>query len=298
MKSKKSGNLYLFWSAAIVICLMLVLFSLLFASCSSGGQTAATTPPTAGESAVPSSSETSAETVAPAETEPPAGASSAPASSSPASSSPTAGDYELPETQDAGQEYIDKLTFLGDSTTYGMKAYGVLSGGTETTQVWTPASGTLTLSNQSFATIVYPETGEEITIAAAAKLKQPEYLVITLGVNGVSFMDEDYFTSEYTSLVESVQEASPDTKIILNSIYPIASNYDQQTSINLDNISAANGWIRSIAQATGVKFTDSAPTITGDDGYMKQEYSNGDGLHLNSAGFLQILNYLRTHAYE
>ena len=35
----------------------------------------------------------------------------------------------LGETEDAGSEYIDKLVFIGDSTTYGLKAYGMLSGG-------------------------------------------------------------------------------------------------------------------------------------------------------------------------
>ena len=52
---------------------------------------------------------------------------------------------QLAETEDAGQDYIDRLTFLGDSTTNGLKEYGVLSGGEGTTQVWTPRSGTLTL---------------------------------------------------------------------------------------------------------------------------------------------------------
>ena len=95
-------------------------------------------------------------------------------------------DTVLGVTEDAGQEYIDKLTFLGDSTTYGLIHYGMLKDGRNTKQVWTPASGTLTLSQASFATIVYPETGEEITIVDAVTRSQPEYLVITLGVNGVS----------------------------------------------------------------------------------------------------------------
>ena len=57
---------------------------------------------------------------------------------------------------------------------------------------------------------------------------KPEYLVITLGVNGISFMDEEWFIRDYTSLVQLVQAASPDTKIILNSIYPVADSYKYQ----------------------------------------------------------------------
>lgn len=203
MNANKKNVLYVFWAGAIVVCLILVVFALLFSSCSkgTGGEAAPTPAPT--ESAEPAVSDGNG-----SETQTGGEATAEP------SATPSAGTGELGETADAGQEYIDKLTFLGDSTTYGLKHYGVLADGEDTTQVWTPASGTLTLSNQSFATIVYPETGLEITIVDAVTAKKPEYLVVTLGVNGVSFMDEEYFTSEYTALIKSIQEASPDTKII------------------------------------------------------------------------------------
>ena len=152
-------------------------------------------------------------------------------------------DTVLAETADAGQAYIDKIVFLGDSTTYGLRAYKMLAGGKDTTQVWTPKTGTLTLSQASFATIVYPETDEELTIADAVAKKKPEYLVITLGVNGVSFMKEDYFKSEYKKIIESVQTASPNTKIICQSIFPVAKTYARLESINNELIDAANKWI-------------------------------------------------------
>jgi lysophospholipase L1-like esterase len=205
---------------------------------------------------------------------------------------------QLVETEDMGQDYIDNIIFLGDSTTYGLKAYSVLSGGKDTTQVWTPSSGTLTLSQQSFATIVYPETGNEITIQAAVEVKQPTMMVITLGVNGVSFMDEEYFKSEYTSLVKGIQEKSPNTKIILNSIYPVASNYEYLDSINNEKISAANEWVKAVAKETGVRYLDTQSVLHGDDGFMIYEYSNGDGLHLCADGFKVVLNYIRTHGYQ
>ena len=103
---------------------------------------------------------------------------------------PPAGDYLLGETADAGIEYQDKIVFLGDSTTYSLLYYGVLSGGKESTQIWTPKSRTLALDMALTTTILYPETEEEITIEEAARRKQPEIMVITLGVNGVSYMHD------------------------------------------------------------------------------------------------------------
>ena len=206
-------------------------------------------------------------------------------------------DTVLGVTEDAGQEYIDKLTFLGDSTTYGLIHYGMLKDGRNTKQVWTPASGTLTLSQASFATIVYPETGEEITIVDAVTRSQPEYLVITLGVNGVSFMDEDYFKSEYKKLVESVQTASPDTKIICQSIFPVARSYELLDSINNDKIDAANKWICEVAADCGVKYLDTNSVLRDSEGWLPEEYHNGDGMHLVTNSFTLELNNLRTHAW-
>lgn len=206
-------------------------------------------------------------------------------------------DVILKETTDAGQEYIDNIIFLGDSTTNGLRSYRMLKDERDTKQVWTPVSGTLTLSQANVINILFPDTDTEITIAEAVELKKPPILVITLGVNGVSFMGEDYFKGEYIKLIENIQSISPDTIIILQSIFPIAKSYQKQGSINIENISAANEWIVAIAYETGCKFLDTYSALIGEDGYLPEEYQNGDGMHFNETGFSIELNYIRTHAY-
>lgn len=266
--------MYTLWSVAIVICLILVFFSLIFSSCAHGGTAEETEKPGEASGAPTQSTETSE----PTPTEPP--------------------ETELGETPDAGQEYIDRMIFLGDSTTNGLREYGVLSDGKNTTQVWTPSSGTLTLSFQSTATIVYPDDGTEITIVEAVTRKQPDVLVITLGVNGVSFMDEQSFKSEYKALVESIQRASPNTKIICNSIYPVENDYIYIADINNENIPRANGWIYDVAVETGTHYTDSASVLKNADGSLNESYGNGDGIHLCADGYNRVLDYLRTHAWN
>ena len=211
-------------------------------------------------------------------------------------SAPEPTETPAPDIPDEEKTYIDRLIFIGDSTTYGLKYYGVLSGGRATTQVWTPSSGTLALFNQSFATIVYPETGAEIPITDAVADAQPEYIVLTIGVNGVSMMKEESFKADYTDLVKRIQSVSPDTKIICNSIYPVESKYEKAGhGITNAKINAANGWIKNIAADTGTFFTDSASVLKGDDGCLVPEYGNGDGLHLSPKGFELVLDYLREH---
>ena len=225
-------------------------------------------------------------TPAPETTEAPAEATPTPA--------PEPESVELGQTEDAGEDYINKLTFLGDSTTYGLKAYNVV----DADHVWTPSSGTLALFNQSVATIVYPPTGEEIPITDAVERAKPEYLVLTIGVNGVSMMDEESFKREYTALVERIKSVSPDTRIICNSIYPVEASYEaKDNGINNEVIDRANGWILDVAEQTGTHFTNTASYLKGDDGKLVSSYGNGDGLHLSAVGFGRVLDYLRTHAW-
>ena len=293
MKRNAKNSMFFVWTIAIFICMIMVFCALIFSSCGTGADVPVTTdPPAESEQPADSGDETSDVTADPDAAVTDGGEGTT------ATDAPQTSSVVLGETEDAGQEYIDKLTFLGDSTTYGLKYYEVLSGGKNTTQVWTPASGTLTLYNYATATIVFPEDGQEISIVDAVTRKQPEYLVITLGVNGVAEMDEDWFKQDYTALVQSIQAASPDTKIICNSIYPVENDYEHINSINNTNIPQANEWIKAVAEATGCKYADSASVLKAEDGSLREDYGNGDGIHLNADGFNAVLEYLRTHAYQ
>ena len=208
--------------------------------------------------------ETEAETVADTESE-----------TETSSDEPSASPTVLGETDDAGDDYIEKLTFLGDSTTYGLKAYKMLE-----------------------KKIVYPDTGKEMTIAEAAEKAKPEYLVITLGVEGVTFLDEEGFKEQYTALVEAVKNASPDTKIILQSIFPVNSEtFSNPDKLNNDLIDKANGWVLEIAENTGVHYLDTQSVLKNAGGGLDKKYDNGgNGINLNDTGFGVVLDYIKRHA--
>lgn len=240
-------------------------------------------------------------TAAPADTTAaPADTTAAPADTTAASGTltplPTSG-VVLAETADMGQNYIDEIIFFGDSTTYGMGPYAVLKDGKQTTQVWTPVNGTLTLDQAVKKKIKYPETGNEITPAEAAAAKLPKYMVITLGVNGISFMNEEQFITEYVKLVQSIKTASPNTKIMLQSIFPVASNWEKQDAINNQKITLANTWVVKVAEQCGVKYLDTASVLHDADGWLFANFQNGDGMHFNADGYRVVLNYIRTHGY-
>ena len=204
----------------------------------------------------------------------------------------------LAETEDLGQEYIDSMIFLGDSNTAHMRSFGVLKDGKSTTQVWSPESNTLALDSQiTSKKIVYPKTGEEITIVEAVKREKPKYLVISLGTNGLYSLDESQFKYCYNKLLSAIKEASPDTKIIIQSIYPVTSWYKNLTN---DKINTANQWLIDIATEAKVKYIDTASVLKDSKGCLKESFNSyhKDGYHINAEAYKAILEYIRTHGWK
>ena len=214
----------------------------------------------------------------------------------------------LAESGDLGIEYLDKIIFLGESTTYGLQKYRVLSGGEGTTQVWTGAtvsdkktvcSGTLSLSPTISSTrIFFPDTKEALTIGEALKIKKPEYLVITLGLNnGASYYTEDKFKMCYRTLLDAIKKSSGSTKIILQSLFPVAE-YCSINAYTPERIIECNKWIYDMAEEYNLKYLNTFEVLVDENGYLKIEYDNGgDGIHLNRKGLMTVIDYIRTHGY-
>lgn len=183
---------------------------------------------------------------------------------------------------------ISRMTFLGDSTTYGLKYYGVVADD----KVWTPSNGTLAIFRATTDYIHDPVTGGEYTVADMCAKYTPDILVITLGINGISFMDETSFKSYYQMLIDAVKQASPSTHIALQTMYPLCASYDTSSGITQDKVNAGNKWINDLAATNGIACINSAPSLVTSSGYRPEEWQNGDGLHMSEQGFAAVMNYM------
>lgn len=213
----------------------------------------------------------------------------------------------LARSDDLGKEYIDQFIFLGESTTYHLKSRGVLSGGTDTKQVWAPKSGTLMLdATTADCRIIYPESNEEMDLCEAMKIKRPEYMLLTFGLNGAVgsiSRGSEYFKDCYLKLIEALRSASPDTVIILGSCFPIATNMDMRNyTVDVSTlngyIDTINEWTLSLATEEGLPFLNTAEVLKDEEGMLRLEYQVGDGHHLTAEAYKMILQYIRTHGYK
>ena len=201
-----------------------------------------------------------------------------------------------PRTPDAGTAYQDKIIFVGDSLTAHLINREVLTGGSATKQVWRCENNMMNLNSEvTAAKIIYPGTGEKMTVAQAAGVAKPEIMIITLGTDwGVSYLSESEFKACYSDLIKAIQKASPKTEIILQSIFPVTAG-----CVTLDNtkINNANKWVKAIAAENGCHYLDTQSILKDDKGNLKAEYCNSnDGIHMGANAYVAILEYIRTHA--
>ncbi len=200
------------------------------------------------------------------------------------------------ETEDAGQDYLDSLIFLVDSTTIGLRNYGILSGGSETKQVWATPSGVLAVADIAESKIVYPGDGSIISAANAAMVLQPRILVISLGNDGVANIDRFDFIDHYERLIHSIWDSSPSTWILCLPLTSVTIDYVSQDGLSPAKCNEANEWIQTVCADTGAIYCDAVSTVQDVSGTLLQEYASADGKTLNSTGLARILQYLRTHA--
>ncbi len=213
----------------------------------------------------------------------------------------------LNQSDIADDDYINDIVFVGESTTYGLYHYEILPKGHESRQVWTPTSGTLMLTNANSdmgkVNVVNPNSGEreDLLIKDAAELYKPKYMIITLGLNGLSFYideDTDYYIGEYVNLISSIKEVSPDTKIMVQSLFPVASNYEYIKSISNERINKANYLFAQMCETLEIKFLNTAPIFMDEKGNMDQRFHNGDGLHLSEEALKMEIDFIKSHKYE
>lgn len=205
------------------------------------------------------------------------------------------GVMELPSSQDTGLEYLFNLSFLCDNTLSAVNSFGANFGSTASSQVWLPAAGTLAAANASSTTIIYPQDGSEKTPGDAASIYEPSRLVIYLGSDQLSGTTAENFIAGYTSLIQSIQSSSPNTKIICCSIGSVTAAYAGSDGLSSELIAQANDWIKQVCTSTGVYYADLASVLNDDEGHLIAEYAAEDGRSISAAGINKVMDYFRMH---
>lgn len=213
------------------------------------------------------------------------------------SSAPVSG-AELGKTFDYGDGYIKKMIFVGDKT---ISPISNVIDDVQKEQVWSSVDGSLPLDNNlKTIAIIHSEDEKGSSISSAAEIYKPQYIIITVGLeNGVAYCNEEKFKEYYKELINSIKDYSPETNIILQSVFPISKEAEQANpNIANDRIDTANSWIAEICEESSVKYLNTASVLKDSRGYLAAEYDSGDGITLNAEGYKAMISYIRTHGYK
>lgn len=127
------------------------------------------------------------------------------------------------------------------------------------------------------------------------KEKQPELVIMTMGTNGVSTMDKDYFIEQYKIFLKSIMEASPNTVLVVQSIPPVPIERDLEgKALNNQKINEYNYYIAEMCEELGIKFLFSANSMKDNEGGCKEGYCTKD-LHPAKAGNDALYDYAKSH---
>ena len=198
----------------------------------------------------------------------------------------------LTETADAGTEYLDSTLFLGDSNTVRLYNNGLIS-----LQQFCAKEGIGTQVALNEGIVTFKNDTTHYTIAQAVAKMKPRRVVMTFGTNDTGMEGAD-FISNYTALVQAIQEAYPYTDIIVNTVPPIPENHSNYPHMDQAKIDDFNMALLNMCEQLGVRFLNTAQVLKGENGYGQPDYYTDGDIHLKSAGLKAALSYLRTHAYQ
>lgn len=194
---------------------------------------------------------------------------------------------------------ISHMTFFGESTT----SHLALRGGIDPIRVWSNASGTMRLDSGILSrTLTDHATGKAATPAEMAAAYRPEILVLSFGLNGILSTAErpEPFFRSYRKLIDAIRTASPETRIVIQSVAPVADAALQSdwkfsvppTEINR-RLSELNSRLRDFCVSDpDLTFADTAAALTDSAGFLRAGFTT-DGIHLTASAYTALLDALR-----
>lgn len=154
------------------------------------------------------------------------------------------------------REKFDSSVILGDSIALGFSEYGVLN-------------------SSSVVAEIGAQIGDEEAVKEQiekAKEMNPQMVFLCYGVNDIkNGMEVKKFTSAYKEILVYIQKELPDTKIFVNSIFPVQTSVTAEYE-SLGEIEEYNEKLREVCDNKQIAFLDHTDLV------KNQDYEE-DGIH-------------------
>jgi lysophospholipase L1-like esterase len=115
---------------------------------------------------------------------------------------------------------------------------------------------------------------------------KPNKIFITIGGNNIINRHETIILNDISIIIDKIRTASPGTAIFIHSTLPC--KYDFSNSLS----EWYNSQIQSLCERKGVKFIN-IYNLFKDSKSINLKYFQGDGIHLNDAGYQLWANNIK-----
>ena len=203
--------------------------------------------------------------------------------------------FILQKTTDGGTAYLEKITFIGDKNTYNMGRYVYTGIPTPIRQVWSVEDNVSPSKIMNVTNFINPSNQEATNYLTAVREFTPPFLVISFGsFDNDEEMTKDKLISEIGNFVVNVKTTSPNTQIIIQSIFPVTENCD---IITPTEVSERNKWLKELCKVYNLYYLDTYSVLCDENGILLAEFASPDGYLLNENGYRQVVFYIRNHVH-
>lgn len=193
---------------------------------------------------------------------------------------------KLNRTQRVDDDYFDNTVFMGDSRTVAMQALNLIA--PEDTFAVNGINHIDYMSQKFYDQV----TGVNGTIFDIVAQRQPEKIYVALGVNGVAFMQKSTFLETYIEMIERLMKASPNSKIIIESILPVNEETYNRGNPNMNNVIVddMNRELLNLVNIKEIYYLDLSEVLKDENNRLASKYDCGDGIHFTNEGYEAIYN--------
>lgn len=212
----------------------------------------------------------------------------------------TSYDPVLPAGAEVDLSYFDDVAFVGDSVSLMLQYYCAATKALGNATFL--CAGSLSATNAIWpvsSSSVHPSyQGQKMLVEDGVAASGVKKVYIMLGINNIAY-GVDYASNDMVTLIDRILEKSPDVKIIIESVTPMAASSTIITNqLNNTQIQAYNKRMQEICAERGWSYLNVAEVLTGSDGYLPSNYcsDNGSmGIHFTYDAAAVWVDYLKTH---
>ncbi|HRR77815.1 MAG TPA: SGNH/GDSL hydrolase family protein [Ruminococcus sp.] len=181
--------------------------------------------------------------------------------------------------------YQERLAIAGDSIASGYQIYGYIPYGhniaKESVGLWNLGRNTFNFGYGN------------MSMVDSVAYMQPKLVMISIGMNDLPMKDPAWFAGLYSDLVDQMIAVDPDVNIVCAGITPVASYVTYSTNENIRNFNAAVENMVAEKNSSQIYYFD-AYSVLADSGSLalNSKYSAGDGIHITSASYGDLLTAL------